>query len=46
MLNKMMDKNYEYLAERDLTVNTPEKEIELLKAQVDNAKKLVAIQDS
>lgn len=42
----MMDKNYQYLAQREHVINSPDKEVEILKAQIENVKKLATNQDS
>ena len=45
MLDRMMDKNYQPLAARDVVVNTVEKQIETVRAQIQNNRKVILSQD-
>lgn len=41
LLNKMMDKNYELLAAKETPQQDIEREREILRAQIDNARKMI-----
>ena len=47
MLDRMMDKNYQLLAAKDVVVkvNTVEKQIEIVRAQIQNNRKVILSQD-
>ena len=48
LLKKMLHKNYEFLAEftREPPPIDTEKEIEILKAEIENSNKVIAVQES
>lgn len=46
LLNKMMDKNYELLAAKETPQQDIEREREILRAQIDNARKMIINQES
>lgn len=41
LLNKMMDKNYELLAAKDPVVQDADRDIEILRAQLENSRKMI-----